>query len=64
MQETLFLSLGQEDPLRIRASLMVYPEETQDEKTQETGPQVAEVYTQGAISMRPDSRTFPYTEKC
>ena len=43
---------------------MVYPEETQDEKTQETGPQVAEVYTQGAISMRPDSRTFPYTEKC
>ena len=38
---------------------LVPPEETQDEKAQETGPQVVKVYIKGMIALRPDSYIFP-----
>ena len=41
------------------ATLMVHPEETQDEKVQDPGPQRAEVHTKGMISVSPDSWHFP-----
>ena len=38
---------------------LVPPEETQDEKAQDTGPQVVKVYIKGMIALRPDSYIFP-----
>ena len=38
-----------------KAISVVHPEETQDEKTQHSGPQIAEVYIKGMISVSPHS---------
>ena len=41
---------------------LVSPEETQNVKTQDTGPR-AEVHLRGMISVSPHSCIFPYIEK-
>ena len=41
---------------------MIYPVETQDEKSGDR-PQIAEVCIKGMISVNPDSGIFPYKEK-
>ena len=46
---------------RLQPPLTGHPEETQDEKAQDTGPtQRAEVQSKGMISVSPDSCIFPY----
>ena len=50
--------------IRLQPLPKVSPEETQDVKTQDTWPQIAEVPTKGMISLSPDSYIFPYIEKC
>ena len=48
--------------IRLQSLPMVNPEETQHVKTG-SWPQIAEVPIKGAISVNPDSCTFPYIQK-